>query len=209
MAGALFVGLTTLDLIYLAEGPPIANQKKVALDAIICTGGPATNAAIAFAQLGGSARLVSAVGQHPLTSVIHQELQTHSVILQDLLDPEIAPEILPPVSSIVVSQATGERAVISLNATRSPKPAQQFSLEELDAWLTRAEIVLLDGHQIAVGQAIAARAKQQGIPVVLDGGSWKPGLEQVLPLVDYAICSANFYPPTIPHSEINHSGVDH
>ena len=32
--------------------------------------------------------------------------------------------------------------------------------------------------------------------MVLDGGSWKPGLEDLLPWIDYAICSANFYPPS-------------
>jgi sugar/nucleoside kinase (ribokinase family) len=49
---------------------------------------------------------------------------------------------------------------------------------------------------MAVGQAIAERAKAQGIPVVVDAGSWKPGFEQVLAQTDYAICSANFRPPT-------------
>ena len=29
----------------------------------------------------------------------------------------------------------------------------------------------------------------------MDGGSWKPGLEKILPDIDYAICSASFYPP--------------
>jgi sugar/nucleoside kinase (ribokinase family) len=46
-----------------------------------------------------------------------------------------------------------------------------------------------------VGEAIAKLAKANNIPVVIDGGSWKPGFEKVLPFVDYAICSANFHPP--------------
>ena len=33
------------------------------------------------------------------------------------------------------------------------------------------------------------------MPVLLDGGSWKPGLERLLPLVDVAICSADFAAP--------------
>jgi sugar/nucleoside kinase (ribokinase family) len=55
--------------------------------------------------------------------------------------------------------------------------------------------VLIDGHQMEVGYAIAQLAKNKNIPVVIDGGSWKPGFEKILPFVDYAICSANFYPP--------------
>jgi sugar/nucleoside kinase (ribokinase family) len=48
---------------------------------------------------------------------------------------------------------------------------------------------------MAVGQVIAELASANNIPVVSDGGSWKPGFETVLPFFDYAICSANFYPP--------------
>jgi sugar/nucleoside kinase (ribokinase family) len=188
---ALFIGLTTLDLIYLAEAPPIANQKIVAVDALISAGGPATNAAIAFAQLGGRAHLLSAVGQHPLTSVIHRELQSYSVQLQDLLPSEHP----PPVSSIVVSQATGERAVVSMNATRRKIDPKILSAEDIQACLREVDIVLIDGHQMDIGVAIARQAKQQGIPVAIDGGSWKAGFDTLLPWVDYAICSANFWPP--------------
>jgi len=51
------------------------------------------------------------------------------------------------------------------------------------------DIVLIDGHQIAAGQAIAQVAKANNIPVIIDGGSWKPGFETVLPWANYAICS--------------------
>ena len=44
----LFVGLVTLDLIYLAESPPKNNQKLVADDYLVAAGGPVTNAAVAF-----------------------------------------------------------------------------------------------------------------------------------------------------------------
>jgi sugar/nucleoside kinase (ribokinase family) len=43
--------------------------------------------------------------------------------------------------------------------------------------------------------AIARQAKSKNIPVAIDGGSWKPDFDKVLPYVDYAICSDNFYPP--------------
>jgi sugar/nucleoside kinase (ribokinase family) len=48
---------------------------------------------------------------------------------------------------------------------------------------------------MALGEAIASGAEAKNIPVAIDGGSWKPGFEKVLPFVDYAICSANFFPP--------------
>jgi sugar/nucleoside kinase (ribokinase family) len=43
--------------------------------------------------------------------------------------------------------------------------------------------------------AVAEGARARGIPVVLDGGSWKPGMDELLPNVDIAICSDDFRPP--------------
>jgi sugar/nucleoside kinase (ribokinase family) len=185
---ALFVGMTTLDLIYRAIAPPQANQKLVALDYLASAGGPATNAAVAFAHLGNQATILSAIGSHPMTHLILADLQQCGVAWIDL-DPSRTES--PPVSSIIVTEATGDRAVISINAAK-----MQASLEQVPVSILQdVEIVLLDGHQIEVGKAIAQQAKALNIPVVLDGGSWKPGLETVLPFIDYAICSANFHPP--------------
>ena len=44
----LFVGLVTLDVVYLTDHPPTRNQKIVASDYTVAAGGPATNAAVAF-----------------------------------------------------------------------------------------------------------------------------------------------------------------
>jgi sugar/nucleoside kinase (ribokinase family) len=189
----LFVGMTTLDLIYLATAAPGANQKVVALDTAIAAGGPATNAAVAFAHLGGQARLLSVLGSHPITELVRSDLAAHAITHLDLA-PDHTPS--PPVSSITVTQATGARSVISMNAVKfqaDPSAALQSVLDQ--DTLQNVDVVLIDGHQMAVSAAIAAQARAAGIPVVLDGGSWKPGFETVLPHVDYAICSANFWPP--------------
>ncbi len=184
----LFVGLVTLDLVYLATAAPSNNQKIVASDYVVAGGGPATNAAATFSHLGNQAKLLGVVGAHPMTQLIRADLETCGVAIADLDPNQSQP---PPVSSIIVTQATGERAVVSINAVNSIA-----SRERIPAGILQGvDIVLIDGHQIEVGQAITQRAKALDVPIVIDGGSWKPGLERVLPFVDYAICSANFYPP--------------
>jgi len=185
----LFVGLVTVDLVYLTEaGPPRPNQKLVATDTTISTGGPATNAAVTFSHLGGAAQLLGVVGAHPIRHWIQAELDQYQVKLVDL-DPDRTQP--PPISSIMVTQGTGERAIVSLNALKAQASPEQIPADLLQG----VKIVLVDGHQMAVSAAIASQAKAAGIPVVLDGGSWKPGLETVLPFVDYALCSQDFYPP--------------
>lgn len=183
----LFVGLTTLDFIYLSDRPLAENKKLVAQDYLTLAGGPATNAAVAFNYFGNQSKLITVLGQHPLTQLIRSDLTQHSVEIFDLI-PEKTDT--PPISSIIVTAQTGERAIISINAVKSQ--ASNLISENL---LADIDIVLIDGHQLSVSLAIAKIAKSKRISVVMDGGSWKPGLEKVLPFVDYAICSANFYPP--------------
>lgn len=132
--------------------------------------------------------MLSVLGKHPLTALIKSDLTQQGVAIVDLMPDKLN---IPPVSSIIVTATTGERSIISLNAVKSQANSKIVAPD----LLTNIDVVLLDGHQLAVSLKLAAIAKTRQIPVILDGGSWKPGLEELLVQVDYAICSANFYPP--------------
>ncbi|MGD1932265.1 MAG: PfkB family carbohydrate kinase [Leptolyngbyaceae cyanobacterium] len=188
MTTGVFVGLITLDCLYQTRRSLQPNEKQVAEAMLLAAGGPATNAAIAFQALGGQARLVGALGQHPLTTVVRDDLAQQGVELVDLTPTATAP---PPFSSIVVNVETGDRAVISRNAADRPMPRAPFPHTLLD----QADCLLLDGHQMALGCHLAQRARPQRWPVVIDAGSWKPGFDQLLPLATTVIASANFHPP--------------
>lgn len=200
MPNGLFVGMVTLDLVYLSSKLPSNNEKITASDYTISAGGPATNAAVTFGYLGNRATLLTVLGNHPLTQLMRQDVERYGVTIADLNPTLTNP---PSVSSIIVTEDTGERAVISINAAKIQARADQIP-PGIDAGI---DLILIDGHQMMVSSAIALRyskeiaklAKANRIPVIIDGGSWKPGFETVLPLVDYAICSANFYPPGCHH----------
>lgn len=191
----LFVGLITLDFIYLADSPPQNNQKLVATDYTVAAGGPATNAAVTFSHLGNQATVLGVLGSHQITQLISRDLENCQVAIIDLESHKNTP---PPVSSIIVTQGTGERAVISINAIKTQANINSIPasiLENIENIDENIDIVLIDGHQMDISKIIAQSAKIQNIPIVIDGGSWKPGFAEILPFVDYAICSANFYPP--------------
>lgn len=190
----LFVGLITLDLVYLTATYPDKNQKVVASNYAVTAGGPATNAAVTFSYFNNQTILLGGLGNHPITYLIKADLEKHNVRIQDLDNIRSEP---PPVYSIITTQDTGDRAVISINATKS-----QISKELIDSQIIHdVDIVLIDGHQMVASLEIAQFAKSKNIPIVIDGGSWKTGFEEILPVVDYAICSANFYPPNCESEE--------
>lgn len=184
----LFIGLITLDFIYLVDKYPHQNQKIVASDYTVAAGGPATNAGVTFQYLGNQTLLMGVLGEHPMTQLIKGDLSEIGLTFQDL-DPSYTDA--PPVSSIIVTKETGDRAVISINATKSQGKTQNISGE----LLSNIDIILIDGHQIEVSEKIVKLAQGEKTAIILDGGSWKPGLEKILPYINYALCSENFYPP--------------
>lgn len=182
------MGLTTLDCIYRVDRVPAADEKVVARDSLMVAGGPATNAAVMFRHLGNEAIVVSALGQHPVTSLIRLDLKEQGVDHMDLLPNEASS---PPLSTIMVTAATGERAVVSRNAV----DRQVFPLSHLSSWLEGVDVVLIDGHQMALGQAVAEVARQRQIPVVVDAGSWKPGFNAVFSQATSVIAASKFRLP--------------
>ena len=185
---ALFVGLATLDVVHAVERAPAPNEKVTAIWQSVAAGGPAANAAVTFAALGGRATLLTALGGHPVGRAVADELAERDVLV---VDSTASATQLPAVSVVRVLAGTGERSVSSVNAVGvdAAPPA------ELGRLVSAADLVLVDGHHPHLAVAAASSARSADVPVLLDGGSWKPVLDGLLPLVDAAICSADFAPP--------------
>ncbi|SFT83980.1 Sugar or nucleoside kinase, ribokinase family [Actinopolyspora lacussalsi subsp. righensis] len=178
-------GMVTLDLLQRVAEFPGPNEKTTAERAELSAGGPATGAAVTAAALGSEVSLLTALGSHPMAGVVADELAEHGVELLDVTPDSGTP---PVVSAVTVHSTTGSRSVVS----RAPKDADP----EPGALLrTVPDAVLVDGHRPVLARAAMWHAGQAGAPVVLDGGSWKPVLAEILPRVDLAVCSADFRVP--------------
>lgn len=185
---ALFVGLCTLDIIQSVDHVPGPNDKITALRQTIAAGGPAANAAVTYAYLGGISTLLTSVGEHPLASGIHADLVRAHVKLNDL---NVRGEEPPSLSSVLVTASSGERAVVSTNARH-----QNFSAPDyLHQLVEDCVLVEADGHHPDVAEAALRMARESGKVTVLDGGSWKSGTERLLAGSDVVVCSSNFHPP--------------
>lgn len=186
----VFVGLATLDVIYRVAAPPRPDEKIVASDTLLLAGGPAANAAVAFRGLGGTATLVTGLGSHPLARSVADELASHGVHCVDTTPDHTAP---PPLSSVLVTTSTGERAVVSGNDHRHDVP-----WTDLAALLRDADVLLVDGHHPRLARAAVDASVRLGVPVVVDAGSWKQVFAEIVPRADLVLCSAGLRLPGVP-----------
>jgi sugar/nucleoside kinase (ribokinase family) len=178
------VGLATVDLVQRVEKIPRVDEKAEAESVEIAAGGPATNAAVTAAALGAEVILVTAVGSHPLGGLIRADLEAHGVGLLDAAQYATDP---PALSAVTVQSSTGQRTIVSRNAADV-----QVSVPPVFGRLvSSADVVLVDGHH----PALALAAARSGRPLVVDAGSWRPALAQILPHATVVACSSTFSVP--------------
>jgi sugar/nucleoside kinase (ribokinase family) len=184
----LFVGLTTCDQVYRIEDFIERNHKHYATEFAIYAGGPATNAAVTYGALGGHPTLITAVGRNPLSKLIHSDILR---FVPDMIDIMHNETISPPVATVLVSRSNGDRTIV----TTMPETRHVRVPANLEGIVKKADSVLVDGFYMDVALQAAAHAKRLGKTVILDGGSWKPGMDGLLRLIDVAIVSERFVVP--------------
>lgn len=183
----IFVGLATLDVVSRVAEAPGPNQKVTALFQEVAAGGPAANAAITFAALGGDAVLVTALGNGPVARLVTADLECEGVSVVDVLGDVDADA---PVSTVTVVDATGDRSVVG--ADRAGASVVRPTAPEVTAVLGGADVVLVDGHHPELCRAFAVRARADGIPVVLDAGRWRPVMADLVDLATDVVASGDF-----------------
>lgn len=183
-----FVGLTTLDLIYMLDEFPAPNLKHKARSVQVEPGGPACNAAVTFSRLGGQVTFATVIGEHALRSVLLDDARKQEVEIMDLDEHRRS---YPPLASIF-STPGGDRTIL----TQARGESEGVLTLSDPIWAMAPDIVLVDGFYMDAALKVAQKAGHEGIPVVMDGGSWKPRTHELLPFVDILIASADFHLPT-------------
>ena len=185
----LFAGRSTFDLGYICPRFPSENGKLSATRFWAGAGGCALNAAVTARALGSAVRLLTLLGTGPFADAARAELARYDVPFEDFAP---GAEVLP-VSSIVVVPGNASRTIVD------QQPPQSLSCTvDAEALLAGATMVLTDGWLPDLAVPLCRAARDRGIPVILDGGSWKPWLGDLMPHVDYALVSERFRPATLP-----------
>lgn len=183
----LFVGLCTKDILYYTDDLPTHNHKSKTEDFATFIGGPAANAAITYAALGGDATLATCLGDSTESRAMIEELKGYGVKVLNYSEYDTVPNT----ASIVVS-SDGKRTILS--GQHKFTMNREYDLSGYDFVLfdcNQQEISLdildlLDALESADGKPTARK------PVVLDAGSFKPNMEKFLERADIVIASEDF-----------------
>jgi len=106
MAEVLSVGMAVADFVFRVRGIPSRAEKYRARALETVVGGPAANAAIAVARLGGRAVLVTRLGEDAIADTVRADLEAEGIACR------IHRRGRSPVSAAMID-AAGERQVVN------------------------------------------------------------------------------------------------
>jgi len=190
----LCIGRATFDLGYACPSYPKEDSKLSATHFWAGAGGSALNGAVAARALGSDVRLFTLLGAGSFAGSVRAELARYDVPFDDFAEPSA--EVLP-VSSIIVVPSGGTRTIVD------QQPSQAVVRAVPDAsCLDGVSLLYCDGFLPEIAVPLAKAARELGIPVVLDGGSWKAWTGDLIAHVGHAIVSERFHPPQQGESDI-------
>jgi sulfofructose kinase len=153
------VGLAVQDLVFTMDMPVLSGEKNFASGLHAVGGGPAANAAVAVACLGGRATLVSALGRDAIGDEIIMELGTFGVDCGQVRRVD-APS---PLSAVIIEQ-NGDRTIVNRTDPELWSRATPPTPDDLAG----SDAVLVDVRWIDGAVAASRIASHLGIPCVVD-----------------------------------------
>jgi sulfofructose kinase len=176
------VGQAVYDLVLTVDHHPAADEKLVASSLMGWGGGPAANAAVTAARLGLGTAFCGYLGQDHYGDLHFAELQAEGVDTS-YLTRGAAPTPL----SVALVKPNGQRSLVNFRRDTPPLPPRAIDLPGL-----APSAILFDGLEPDLSPPLAAAAREQGVPTILDAGSVHPGTITLLGAIDYLVCSEKF-----------------
>jgi sulfofructose kinase len=180
----LGIGENVLDTVMQLSHFPALGSKEEMLGVQVLLGGQVATSLIACQKWGLRTHYVGVVGDDSAAELHRRELRRAGVHA-DLVQVSRA---LSQMSFILIDASSGERTIAW---RRDPRLSVPPAFLQRD-WITSARLLHVDGHDPLTTSVAASRARASGIPVVADLDHLSPGLDRLLPFVDYPVTSKEF-----------------
>ncbi len=178
------IGYCGIDSIAIVPSIPLDSKVEI-IESFEQGGGPAATAAVAAARLGADTVFIGSVGDDSAGNAIIEEFASENV---DTSHIAVRKGGTSPRAYCWIEANTGKRSIAWTRGKR-----EELASDEVDEELIRnSRICHLDGHQMEAALAAAKIAAANNIPVSLDAGTIRPGIEKIIEFTDILISSEEF-----------------
>ncbi len=178
-------GLNSIDLLAVVAEYPASNSKQRLQRFMHMPGGQIGTALTACTKLGLTATYIGSFGSDPLGKMSRDSLADAGVDISAARTVEGATNQF---AIILVDARSGERTVLW-----DRHPALAFDPQDIprDA-VTAGRLLLVDCHETAAATQAARYAREAGVPTIIDVEKVRPGIGDLLQLIDVLIAAEDF-----------------
>jgi sulfofructose kinase len=190
------VGLATVDLLFVA---PRIDERLV--DASVFSmqgGGSAANMMATLAVMRERTRFFGRIADDEHGRFILRSMQNLRIDTSML---SIEPDKVSPVSILQIDELTRRRKIVRSRGNVTPLSPRDLPAGLLDG----ARMLVIDGSQPALQAAIAEKARDKGIPVLLNASQLSGGMGELLSLSTIVIGAERFAHEIAPSDQLGHS----
>lgn len=182
---AVAIGYTAVDFLAMVPGIPEIDTKMEIDSLEIQGGGPAATAAVTMSRLGLKTAFEGKVGDDIAGSMMLRSLESEGV---DVYGAIVEKGGRSQLAFIMVDSATASRTILWTRGSVSP-----LDPGELDLGIIRkSRGLLIDSLEPRAALAAAKTAREGGVPVVIDAGTLRDGIRDILPFCDFIVASSLF-----------------
>ncbi|CAN8326331.1 unnamed protein product [Cochlearia groenlandica] len=181
-------GGVAVDFLATVDSYPEPDDKIRSTSLKVQGGGNAGNALTCAARLGLNARLISKVASDSQGKGIVEELESDGVDTSFLV---VSREGNTPFTYIIVDKHTKTRTCIHTPGD-PPMVPDDLSRSSMLSALDGASIAYFDVRLHETALVIANEACRKKIPILVDAEKKREGLDDLLQIADYVVCTAKF-----------------
>ncbi len=182
---AVAVGYSAIDFLGVVPHYPVENLKLELEEFEIQGGGPAATAMATVSRLGLRAAYMGVMGDdifgvRALRELTSENVDTSSVVIKKGGKSQFA--------FIMVNKKTGKRTILWSRGDLPNMKGEWINPKMISS----SKALLIDTLEPVAALRAARIARESGVPVLIDAGTLRDGVEELLPLCDYIVASEVF-----------------
>ncbi|UCE06392.1 MAG: hypothetical protein JSW07_22970 [bacterium] len=179
-------GICAADYLCIVPKYPKLDEKTEAVQFSLQGGGPVATALVTLARLGCKTTFVGKVGDDVNGQFLLKEFAKENVDTSGII---IDKSMLTNRAFIWIDQQTGKKSIVLNSKSYRKVMATEVNLEHIRS----AKYLLIDGRDTDATFELIKWAKDKGTQIVIDAGTPRDRMDELLKVVDYPVVSENFY----------------
>jgi len=181
----LGLGICAADYLCIVPKYPELDEKTEAVEFSLQGGGPVATALVTLARLGCRTTFIGRIGDDSAGEFLLNELKREGVNTTGM----IIDRLMPTNKAFIwIDQQTGKKSIV-LNSKHYQKVLpSEINLDHIGS----VKYLLIDGRDTAATFNLIDWARKKGTRILIDAGSPRARMDELLSLVDYPIVSESF-----------------